>query len=95
MTRIIQERVSILGGCPMTYKITVEFCMMWNYAPKAARFAEQLFTHFRHNIAEMKLIPSGGGVFEVTVNEQKLYSKKETGIFPDVKDLIAKIESMA
>ena len=25
----------------------------------------------------------GGGVFEVTVNGDKIYSKKETGKFPD------------
>jgi len=29
------------------------------------------------------LIPAGGGVFEVTVNGEKIYSKKETGKFPE------------
>ena len=38
---------------------------------------------FKQSIGSIKLIPSGGGVFEVSVNEKKLYSKRETGEFPD------------
>lgn len=41
--------------------------------------AEELFTEYRHQIEEMILIPSSGGVFEVAVDGEKLYSKKVTG----------------
>jgi selenoprotein W-related protein len=34
------------------------------------------------------LIPSSGGVFEVTVNGQKIYSKKATGQFPDFDAIV-------
>ncbi len=33
--------------------------------------------------AEVKLLPSGGGVFEVVVDGTLTYSKKATGEFPD------------
>jgi selenoprotein W-related protein len=39
----------------------------------------------------MKLIPSGGGCFELKANGELLYSKLETGQFPDegaVVDLV-------
>jgi len=36
---------------------------------------EELLKHFEHLIEEIKLIPSDGGKFEVTVNGQLLYSK--------------------
>jgi selenoprotein W-related protein len=42
----------------------------------------------------MELVPASGGVFEVTVNGTKIYSKKETGVFPDADDMIQKMESM-
>ncbi len=42
----------------------------------------------------MELIPGSGGVFEVTVNGVKKYSKKETGKFPDTKEFIAELEQM-
>lgn len=75
------------------YHIVVEFCMMWNYAPKAASFAEELFNHFRHHISKLELIPSSGGAFEVTVNGEKIYSKLDTGLFPDPDEMIKIIES--
>ena len=37
----------------------------------------------KQDIKSLTLIPMGGGVFEVTVNGQKIHSKKETGQFPD------------
>lgn len=40
----------------------------------------------------MKLIPGSGGVFEITVNHHKIYSKKEAGQFPDFKQIIGRIE---
>jgi selenoprotein W-related protein len=42
----------------------------------------------------MELIPVSGGAFEVTVNGEKIYSKLETGLFPDTDEMIKKIESM-
>ena len=75
-------------------KMTIEFCMMWNYAPKAASFAEQLFNHFRSTIEELTLIPSSGGAFEITVGEDKIYSKLDTGVFPDIDSIISIIESL-
>ena len=77
----------------MSFEVKIEFCMMWNYAPKAASFAEDLFNHFRKDITKLELIPSSGGVFEVTVNGEKIYSKAETGVFPKSPDIIAKMES--
>ena len=36
---------------------------------------DELLKHYEHLIEEIKLIPSDGGKFEVTVNGQLLYSK--------------------
>jgi selenoprotein W-related protein len=42
----------------------------------------------------MLLIPSSGGAFEVFIGDTRIYSKLETGVFPDVNEIITKIESM-
>jgi selenoprotein W-related protein len=42
----------------------------------------------------MELIPSSGGVFEVTINGEKIYSKDETGIFPDIEEIILQMENL-
>lgn len=74
------------------FQVKVEFCMQWNYAPRAASFAEKLFTHFRKDVEKLELIPSSGGVFEVFVNGTKIYSKDETGVFPIPEDIIEMME---
>lgn len=44
---------------------------------------------------EIDLIPSSGGVFEVSLDGELLFSKKETGRFPDQKEIDDMVESIA
>jgi selenoprotein W-related protein len=48
----------------------------------------------KQKLAAIRLIPSTGGVFEIGVNGQNIYSKRATGKFPDqdaiVKAIMAK-----
>jgi len=44
-----------------------------------------------HCDAEVKLVKSSGGVFEVTVDGVLVYSKKATGAFPEEWPLIKEI----
>ena len=39
---------------------------------------EELLKHYEHLIEEIKMVPSDGGKFEVTVNGQLIYSKTST-----------------
>jgi selenoprotein W-related protein len=41
--------------------------------------ADELLTKYTPAIEELLLIPSGGGLFEVIVGDELLYSKKATG----------------
>ena len=45
--------------------------------------AATLLTHFKQKIGELKLIPAGGGCFELSAGGKLLYSKLQTGTFPD------------
>ncbi len=53
-------------------------------------------TEFANDVAEWTLIPSGGGVFEVKVNDEPVFSKralkrhaKPGEIYPLVKEALA------
>jgi selenoprotein W-related protein len=53
--------------------------------------ASQLLTTYKQKIADLKLIPAGGGCFELSADGELLYSKLQTGQFPDeaaIVDLI-------
>jgi selenoprotein W-related protein len=49
---------------------------------------------FRQDIASLEIIPSGGGVYEIDVDGQRIYSKKETGEFPDEDAIVEQIRSL-
>ena len=52
---------------------------------------EALLTEFEHSIADVTLIPSKGGVFEVTLGDELLYSKKETGRHAELEDVLGPV----
>ena len=41
--------------------------------------------------AEVTLVRSSGGVFEVTIDGNLVYSKKQTGEFPDQEALVRRL----
>jgi selenoprotein W-related protein len=52
----------------------------------------KLLPRFKQSISRYVMIPSKGGCFELTVGGQRLYSKLETGSFPDEESLIAQVD---
>jgi selenoprotein W-related protein len=51
----------------------------------------KLLTTFKQQIKDLKLIPAGGGAFELTADGELLYSKLQTGKFPDEQALLDKV----
>ena len=67
-------------------KISIEYCMEWNYEPRARSLRDDLEDAFKDKFDEFSvgMIESGGGVFEVMVNDHlQVFSKKQTGRFPN------------
>jgi len=48
--------------------------------------------NFNGQIANVNLIPSGGGVFEVEVDGKLIYSKKELDRFPEENEITGLIK---
>jgi selenoprotein W-related protein len=48
----------------------------------------KILPQFKQAIRRYVMIPSKGGCFELTVGGKKLYSKLETGEFPDEDRLV-------
>lgn len=59
---------------------------------KAASLAEELLKEYHEKISDFTIVPSTGGVFEVTLDNKLIFSKKELNRFPEpeeVKNLLA------
>mgnify|MGYP001985454520 FL=1 len=61
--------------------ISIEYCAMWNYLPKASSLEVELKNNFPQ--ADISLISSGGGVFEISLNGNLIFSKKALNRFPE------------
>jgi selenoprotein W-related protein len=51
--------------------------------------ASQLLESLKQKISTLSLEPGAGGCFEVTFDGDAVYSKLETGIFPDEASILA------
>lgn len=54
---------------------------------RAAWMAQELLTTFTAEIGEMVLIPGSGGIFEIRVNGENVWSRAAMRRFPEMKEL--------
>ncbi|GGF03221.1 hypothetical protein GCM10011383_12720 [Hymenobacter cavernae] len=49
--------------------------------------AQELLTTFDTELGEVALVPGTGGIFEVRLNDELIFSRKEASRFPESKEL--------
>ena len=59
--------------------ISIEYCTKWNYEPRASSLGALLKEKYG---AKVNVIASEGGVFEVVVDGELVFSKKKLNRFP-------------
>ena len=47
---------------------------------------------FKRKVRRFVLVPSDGGRFEVSIGGELVYSKLETGSFPEPRDIVKMVE---
>ena len=70
--------------------ISIEYCAQWNYLPRASSLEAELKSKFPG--VETKLISSGGGVYEIILDGELIFSKKTLGRFPDDGEVVTLIK---
>lgn len=70
-----------------THHITITYCTQCRWMLRSAWMAQELLTTFDGDIAELTLRPGTGGIFEVHVGDQRVWSRKEKGRFPEITEL--------
>ena len=68
-------------------RVQIRYCTQCRWLLRAAWMAQELLTTFEAEVEEVALAPGSGGIFEVRVNEELIWSRKEQGRFPDIKEL--------
>jgi len=59
------------------HRVTIEYCVPCDYSERALRVAGELIQNYQHAISELVFEMSSGGVLEIKVDGETLFSKKE------------------
>jgi selenoprotein W-related protein len=68
-------------------EISLSYCTQCNWLLRTAWMAQELLSTFGQDIASVTLIPATGGLFQITLDGEVIWDRKEKGGFPDVKVL--------
>jgi selenoprotein W-related protein len=68
-------------------RVEIEYCSQCRFVLRATWMAQELLFTFGDELGEVALIPGGGGIFEVRLNGELLWNKKQQGRFPEPKEV--------
>jgi selenoprotein W-related protein len=70
-----------------TPRVEIEYCTQCRWLLRAGWTAQELLTTFQAEVGEVALVPGSGGVFDVRVGDQIVWSRSVEGRFPELKEL--------
>jgi selenoprotein W-related protein len=70
-----------------TPRVEIEYCTQCRWLLRAGWTAQELLTTFQAELGEVALVPGTGGVFDVRVGDEIIWSRSVEGRFPELKEL--------
>lgn len=67
---------------PKRIPVMIEYCAPCEYLPQAVQLAHHLLFDFQGYIQELRLVPGTGGIFDVHIGGEKVYSNANNETFP-------------
>ncbi|HEX2581107.1 MAG TPA: SelT/SelW/SelH family protein [Dongiaceae bacterium] len=67
--------------------LSLTYCTQCRWLLRAAWMAQELLTTFEDELGGVTLVPGTGGIFDVRLGQELLFSRREQGRFPDIKEL--------
>jgi selenoprotein W-related protein len=71
----------------MSQQVTIVYCTQCRWLLRASWMAQELLSTFDTELDELILKPGTGGIFEVYANDQRIWSRKDIGRFPEITEL--------
>jgi selenoprotein W-related protein len=75
-------------------RLEIQYCTQCRWLLRAGWYAQELLTTFQNDLGEVALVPGTGGVFEVSVNGERVWSRVEAGRFPELKELKQRVRDV-
>ena len=68
--------------------VEIEYCRRCRWLLRSAWMAQELLATFEEELGAVTLVPNAeGGVFEVRIAGETIFSRAEAGRFPDIAEL--------
>ena len=71
----------------MNHHLEIEYCTQCRWLLRAAWLAQELLTTFESDLGRVSLVPGSGGIFEVRLNGEIIFSRKMAGRYPEAKEI--------
>lgn len=71
----------------MKGRVEIEYCTQCRWLLRAAWMAQELLTTFEAELKAVTLVPGTGGIFEVRLDGETIFSRKREERFPEAKEL--------
>jgi selenoprotein W-related protein len=68
-------------------RLEIEYCTQCRFILRAAWMAQEILMTFASELREVALIPGESGIFEIRLNGEVLFSRKQQGRFPESKEI--------
>ncbi len=68
-------------------RVSITYCTQCRWLLRAAWLAQELLTTFETELGEVALQPGTGGIFEIRVGDELIWSRKDEGRFPEAKEV--------
>jgi selenoprotein W-related protein len=68
-------------------RVEIEYCTQCRWLLRAAWTAQELLTTFEREMGEVALIPGIGGVFQIRVDDELVWDRKQQQGFPELSQL--------
>ncbi len=69
------------------HEIEIEYCTQCRWLLRSAWLAQELLTTFEGDLQRVSLMPGSGGIFEIRLNGELLFSRQQAQRFPEAKEI--------
>ena len=72
-------------------RLEIEYCTQCRWLLRAAWLQQEVLTTFVDDLAEVALVPGKGGVFDVRLDGETIWSRKDERRFPETREIKQRI----
>lgn len=69
------------------HQLEIEYCTQCRWLLRSAWMAQELLTTFERDLERVSLVPGSGGIFDIRLNNELIFSRKDAQRFPETREI--------